>query len=338
MKSGNKLDPEKFLKESSGSQLIFKEAIVLEAHPQILDLSSGQMVADVILGRRVLNAVMVPFSLADISESINDFRWHACRIENHQVYLPYDGAQEFSTTYSDARWITRRIAQLSRPDWSEILSVAGFPDGVRDLVLEKLISRRNSLMECLGMGSATHFYVNSDVNYGDVVRNGKVIKADWPLYGTDFSGDDPESPVDGKEIFALFQSKVFSNVLFNFVDWVNRNKMPRTQLDKEIVDHQIDLAAKQFAEFIGTGEVTETPLGFWSTPYHNVNLIASRDVVAGSYLGSENTVQLADTVGINMATGLYVGVDGLPGKLGVNGRGQVFFTKTFTKTRAGKAS
>lgn len=54
-------------------------------------------------------------------------------------------------TYADARWMVRLIAQLSRRQIRDAVDLGGWPQPLRQLLVEKLISRRNQLVEAFGL-------------------------------------------------------------------------------------------------------------------------------------------------------------------------------------------
>ena len=85
------------------------------------NLSLGYLPPSVIQGRRLLNSILIPYALVEVPESVNMFPWHAGRIINKQFKMDFDNAENFSTTYGDARWMVRRIAALSRSDWKEVV-------------------------------------------------------------------------------------------------------------------------------------------------------------------------------------------------------------------------
>ncbi len=333
MERGNFIESSRWITipEDESFDVIFHDAVVLMPQPPFYDLSQGQMPAQVIGGRRLLNSLIVPFNLLDIPESVNAYLWHPGRVVNEQLNLAFDGARNFTTSYEDARWVARRILSLSRKDLAEVVGAAEFPEVVGELVLEKLISRRNFLRRVLKLESEFQ-----DIRFDDQITrapflvDGKLLRDRWEGFGVRFAHDDPESPLGKGEMGSLFKSKALSNLIGHLFRTINTDYIPHTNIAEEVFLHQIDLAGKQFAEFIGTGEVTEIPFGFWSTPFYGGNIIASRDIVAGSYLGTDNLVQLADTVGFNMNTGIFALADGMPTGYSLNTQAQVYFTTTYT--------
>ncbi|MCP5046900.1 MAG: hypothetical protein GY940_06990 [bacterium] len=54
-------------------------------------------------------------------------------------------------TYADARWMTRLLAELSRDQIEAAVELGGWPGSMGQLLVEKLIHRRNQLVKALGL-------------------------------------------------------------------------------------------------------------------------------------------------------------------------------------------
>ena len=321
--------------ETDDAILTLQDVVVLEGpDDQMYNLARGDMDSGVMQGRRLFNALLIPFSMTDAPESINLMSWTGGQIFNTQLLMPYEDAEAFSTSYEDARWITRRMLRLSRNEWAEVAAAARMPTEVTALVTEKLISRRNFLRKTLHLeNESQEIVVNPGINLGAPLVSGKLKDIEWPGYARHFAGVDPDSPLSGQEVVGLFKSKGLSAVIANTILQFNTRFAPGTDLGWKIFDHQLDSASKQFAHFIATKEVKKTPLGFWSTPFFNTNVIAGRDIIAGSYLGTENRVQLADTVGLAVDAGLFFLGEGLPTAVTVSSQAKISFVKTYTHVK-----
>src|SRR5690606_33132108 len=68
---------------------------------------------------------------------------------------------------------------------------------------------------------------------------------------------------------------------------------------------------KGLDHFIETGYMLDFPVGTWFSPVADLNLNLSRDVVVGNYLGTDNLVQLADTIGWSLQFGGHLGIENL---------------------------
>ncbi|MCB0393042.1 MAG: hypothetical protein KDD25_00705, partial [Bdellovibrionales bacterium] len=331
------IEPQRWIRDNVGdtdTTLTIKDALVSLSPVPFFDLSGGRVPASEIQGRRILNSAIVPFAITELTENVNASRWHVGQIANNQIIFPIPDGSAFSTTFEDARWILKRIGKLTRKDWDEVVEQAHFPPAVGGLFTEILISRRNQLRVPFELEKTIDKIKYDDhYSYGSEVVKGRLVKTDYPDWGAKFFEEDPKPRLSGYEMKNLFKSKVISNILGNMVSNFNSEIVPSTNIGKELFLHQIDLAARQYADYIGTGEVKEIPFGFWTTPYYNGNLIAARDVVAGSYLGTDNLVQLADTFGYSVGTGIFANADGLPSGYSLTGRAELFLTTTFTHVK-----
>ncbi len=66
-------------------------------------------------------------------------------------YLSIDIDIKGELTYSDAKWAVRKIAQLTRKQITDAFAVGGWPKCVQDIYVEKVISRRNDLVQNFGL-------------------------------------------------------------------------------------------------------------------------------------------------------------------------------------------
>ncbi len=317
--------------ETQDDELTFQDLVVIDNfEDSFYLLARGDMNSGIIRGRRLINSLLAPFALTDVPQSLNLFSPLPGRISNTQYCLPYEDADQFNPPFEDMRWITRRMLQLKRQDWEEIVKSADLPYEVSLVLTEKLLSRRNALREALKLeNESSEIPAQLGITSGERLINGKLIGKKWTGYAREFAGTDPNSPLSSEEIIGLIKSIGLSNAIANTVSEFNSRFLPRTDLGWEILDRQLDVSARQFGEFIRTGTVTPTPRGLWSTPYYNSNIIASRDILSGNYLGTENLVQIADTVGFAVDGGLFALGEGFPANVSVSGRAKIAFVKTY---------
>jgi hypothetical protein len=308
---------------------ILQDAVIISADNQIYDLSQGSITTETVQGRRVLNSVLVPYNLVDVPESVNLLTWHPGRIMNDMIYLPYDDADELNPSYDDARWSAKLIATLTRNDFVQIVAAGQYPAPVAALLLEKLVSRRNTLMSYFNV-SAAKLNFDPNVTLAPGLVAGKITQTDFPGYGSRFAYGDPLAPLSASEIRAFAKSRVFGNLIDNAVSQFNANIVPHGDLSKAVYDHQVQMAQNNFLHFLQTGQSGNTPMGFWTTPMFAGNLIVSRDIVTGSYLGTDNLVQIADSFGFSVEGGLFVGTDGLPSALSLSAQAKLAFVRTYT--------
>jgi hypothetical protein len=131
-------------------------------------------------------------------------------------------------------------------------------------------------------------------------------------------------------MWGLFKSKFLSNLISNLILQFNSRFIPGTDVAYKVFDHELNVAAKNFADFLMTKQVKKNPVAFWSTPFYNGHIIASREIIAGNYMGSDNLVQLADTVGYSINLGYAAILDNLPVNMAASGNLQLSVVQKFT--------
>ncbi|RME18559.1 MAG: hypothetical protein D6797_00165 [Bdellovibrio sp.] len=314
------------LEDKTSSYWDLQDALIVRGEPLTYSIALGPMNRQIIKGRRLLNALFIVYQLLYIPESVNLYQWNPGRLVNGSVYLPFEGAEEFYTSYEDARWILRRILSLSRKDFKDVVKQGFFPSEVEALVLEKLISRRNHLKDFFDLSvEFKDLPFDPKVSMGERLKEGKLKGQEWPGYGARFVYGDPASPLSKEEIVAFLKSKMISAALANLVVKVNSDLLPHTDVQKLLIEKQKQLAIERFKEFLKTGEVKKVPFGMWAEPAGALNLIASREVIAGSYLGTDNLIQLADAIGISADVGAFLASQGLPQGVFLGGEAKVFY-------------
>jgi hypothetical protein len=96
-----------------------------------------------------------------MSEQIEAFPWDlVSHTLNGRIEFNYhsvvDPSLRKQITWSDARWAVRLIAQLTRAQIEEAVALGHWPDSVGRLLVEKLIHRRNQLVQAFDLvGEAT---------------------------------------------------------------------------------------------------------------------------------------------------------------------------------------
>jgi hypothetical protein len=266
-------------------------------------------------GPRILRALAVIYALADLPESMNQLDWYSGHTANGSVILDTPDIANFACSLDDALWVMRRIAGLTRADFAAVTAGSYLPDPIAQVLTEKLIARRDSLVSIFSVPSPRIDF-NSGITIAPAVKKGKVLQQDWPGYASRFAFGDPQSPLQGLQWFALSVGE--SNALDNLVSMANE-ALPALTTQAAILQHQDGLLARAITEFLNTGKVTPVPFGLWVAPIAGGGFHVSRNAVIGDYLGTNNLVQLADEFGLSAQAGVMVGVDGLPGFAGVQG-------------------
>jgi hypothetical protein len=283
------------------------------------------------LTSRTLRSLIIPYALLDIGESINKVPWTVGRVENNQIVLPHFTLAQMNATYDDALWSARRLLSLSRSDLENIVLNAHFPAEVATLVTEKIVARRNSLRELFGLtNDFSQFAFDPKISHGKDLKDGVLEREEWPGYGARFAHGPPDSPFKdyGWFLFAEGQSMLIDQL----VDRVNRHL---SMFD--INDARMDYARNEFFRglnhFVETGEFLEQSVGTWFSPIVDGQLILSRDIVVGNYLGTDHMVQMADTFGYSIRLGGHLGIEGLPNGITGSASATLSYLRTYTHLR-----
>lgn len=288
--------------------------------------NSAMGVPNLAFNSRVLRSLLIPYAILDLKETVNQFSWIAGKIDNRAAVLPHFTGNNFATTIEDAQWILRKFNSLSRAEIKEAVDLSYFPKGVDALVLEKIISRRNSLNRLLSE-KAGALPVDQKLTIEGIVKKGVITKTDFPGYASRFAYGDAESPFEQLRYFlyAKLQSNVLDNAINKFNSYLKTYDLNKTRSD---------FFKKQFEDglnhFIETGELIPIGIGTWSQPMFGGQLIFSRDIVLGNYLGTDNIVQLADTFGGSVELGFNLGIEGLGNNLAGNFKASTSVVRTFT--------
>lgn len=292
-----------------------QDLIVMKDMNNLPNLAVGYLESDNIDTKRVLNSLIVPFSLTDMPESINMFSWSSGRIYSENVMLPYANAGIFTCTNDDAVWMTRRILSLTEADWKDIVNHSFLPSPVGALLFQKLKSRRNNLATLFRI---KHEKLPVDLGLTDqdgVVKNGKLQQEFFDGYGRRFKIPDPESPLSFGEMSSVVKTKAMNVGIELLVSAMNSASFLSNDVNGKIneINEQIGVEANKA---LSEGKPLSGLVKSYSMPTISGRLILSRDVVAGSYLGTDNLIQLVDTVGISISAGMASGLAGVFSKTG----------------------
>lgn len=334
--------PKNWVVEDLGDKLVLQDLVVMNSNYIIYNLAFG-VTPDMIQGRRLLSALAVPLAVVNLTESINMLRWNAGVVANKRVALYLDKLEEFQCTWDDARWITRRIEKLTRPEWKEIVASTNTPKAVQQIMLEKIISRRNSVMKLFKI-DAEQLPIEENINNGLELVDGKLTEQRWPGYASRFAHGDPESPLSDSDMKSWVKSRAISTAMEIALSQINQLPYLGTDIKALNTEQYKKHMADAVAQSVLDQKPVEIPVKAWVFPTLKGNLIFSRNLVTGTYLGTDNLVQLVDTIGITMSAGLYAGTMGIStSKIGSGGKsvmpiniaggGQATYVRTYAHLR-----
>lgn len=310
-------DIERWITSSPQGENFFyaQDLIIMEDQNTIPNLSVGYLSEDVIDGRRIFNSLLVPYALTDVPESVNMLSWVNGKVFSENVILPYENGETFTPSNDDAQWMARRILALTEQDWLEIVEGAHLPAPVAALMFEKMKSRRNHLSSLFGI-KAKKFKVDSDYTDQDkIVKNGKLEQEFFEGYGRRFKIPDPESPLSFSEMSSLFKAKLINQGIDLLVNAFNSAPWMSLDVSDKIAALNTDIGTKA-ENLLKEGKPLRGLVDGYVFPTVSGKLILSRDIVAGSYLGTDNLIQLVDTVGFSVSAGALGGLAGLFAKTG----------------------
>jgi hypothetical protein len=311
--------PESEPVSATDPSVVLQDLVLEPAWIEVPPLHWGILTAEALNSRRSLRAVLVPLTLLEIPESVNLFSFEPAKIFNESLVFKRPGAEAFQneTTVGDARWIARKIGTLSRKEWEEIIRAGHYPGDISALILEKTLARVNRLMELLSLREFQAFKYDSHLTLGSVI-NGKATREKVDGYALRFTYGDPKNPLRTSEL-ARFLGVTALNAALNFgLEQANRALQFRTPADR-IDDHREKTLARALEHYQNhPNEPFVQPFEVWGGPVGGMNLNASRNVMTGTYYGSESQIQLVDTFSIAADVGGFFGVSGIP-KVGVAG-------------------
>lgn len=318
--------------EENSDSLVIQDVVAMEAEDELYNLALGNDLGAIGAGRRVINSLVLPYAVMNIPESVNILNWSAARIVSNHVLLELDKSIDFNCSYEDALWMFKRLEKLSRQDWQEIVDASHLPPSVRAILIEKLIARRNSLGDSLKI-DYEELAVNANPNNAAGLEDGRITQETFEGYARRFSYGDPESPLASSDLSDYILSVGLSSAIDAAVSGINSLPFLGTDIAERNEAEVNNLIEEATAQSIESGEqVTELPLSSWIFPTFQGGLQLSRNIVAGSYLGTDNLIQLVDTIGVNVRVGAFIGVAGLS-PVSVGAQPNAFYTRNYSHIR-----
>ncbi len=264
---------------------------------------------------RAYRALIVPYSLVDVPESINRYSTKFASILSGHVILTHPSAESFSSvTYEDIRWLVRQMVDWTKDDYMEIVQAADYPKDIEPLVFAKLMYRVKNLFQTFKMKTAQPIQlpVLNITTKSGVVKNGKVMKEFVPGYPQRFSHGDRESPIKDGDMFRYLsiqgKTSLLSSLLGEF------NKRIQVLTTEQAVEKRTDVIKNRIINHIKTKpmEPLYQKVEAWGGPLGGISAYASRHVSSGTYNESSAAIQLVDNLSVSGSLGYFFAIDGLP--------------------------
>ena len=313
---------------SSTDKIQLQDVIIAPVNNKTFDLDYGYVAPQIIDGFRSLNALLVPYSLVEVPESINKFLPQPGQIYDQKLYLDYSlqnsDYDTFTTTFNDAKWISRKLSKLTREDFQDIVSQVNYPTSeISQLLVEKLIARRNWLTQTL-LPNEHIPLINNNLNFSKgLVKNGVITKQTsytnpkdvldpdkWYVgYGSRFSFEQKEAPISWEQIQSYMWTLLSTNLQANVIQQIN-DELPQTDLEKKSTQNNIDFQIDSFFNCVLTDDC-DPDTDYWNTPFFKFKLLNQRAVQFGSVFGTNNQIQLVEEFGVGLDAGVFFSALGL---------------------------
>ena len=283
-------------------------------------------------GERTFRALLIPFVIGDLGESINRYSINPFAVVGDVARVNYFDADYFSqTSGSDARWILRRMAQLTDADWHDIAEASSLPQQYRPLVESKLkINFRNSMRNFFSKTEFDSLYrLNSipklsSINSDDgSVKQGIVTLEKTPGYPQRFSHGPRQSPFESGDFLRFLKVKAQSDTFGWVIDQLV-TKVNKAEFQPHVLDQKIN--------GIEVGPSGVRPLVTASVLQGGVQANGARMITTGTFYGSSAPVQMVDTVSIGASIGYGRFAEALSGITSVRGA-NLSYVRNFTHVR-----
>ena len=137
------------------------------------------------------------FAFGRISrEKPSEYAWDIVKsTSNKKVKLNFWSFQPNSgfehVTYSDSRWMIRKMAELTRDQIEKAVELGGWPKEVGMLLVEKMISRRNQLVSAFGLEEEVGLlefdrHITTD---NKILVDGNLIQTEFEGYTQDYGNE-----------------------------------------------------------------------------------------------------------------------------------------------------
>lgn len=284
---------------------------------------------------RAYRALILPFALVDVPESINRYSPKLESVLSGNIVLTHPAAAAFgSCTYEDARWLMRRLQNFSAQDFSEIVRAGAFPAELEPLVLAKLYSRALNGLELFNLSNSMswpqpNLFPSSP---SGLVQNGKVTQEFAPGYPQRFAHGDRQSPFQDGDLQRYMGIRGKTAVIETAVNQLNDrlNLLKVSDLyakrGQEIQQRILDHIAKS------PNDPLYQPVESWGGPVGGFSLNAGRQVTTGTYYGSAAAIQLVDSLSVSANVGYFMALDGIP-KVSPMGGANIVITRDYTHVR-----
>ncbi len=328
---------------TTNHSLLLADLILESANPDYYDIANGSapdpIYASAAVARlsryRSYRALILPFTLVDIPESVNRYSPKLASILAGHVILTYPYGPSFgAATFEDVRWLTRRLLQLNEQDFKDIVLAGKFPPELNELIYAKLIHRVRNAAEMFNLNQDFILplpSLNINSNSGLVLK-GKVTRETVPGYPIRFSHGDRESPFTSGDFVRYLGIRGKSSLITTALGEFNKKLQVLTVQDASSKFTQ--KLRGQIADHIRNRprEALYKKVQAWGGPLAGFNVAATRNVATGTYYDSSAPIQLVDNLSVSAQLGYFMALDGVP-KVTPFGGANISLMRDYTHVR-----
>ncbi len=283
---------------------------------------------------RAFRALILPYSLVDIPESVNRYSAQGASLLSGHVVMNHPSAEAFSAaTYEDVKWLLRRMQSWTEKDFDEVVVAAEYPAEIQSLVKAKFLHRTKNLFDLFNLKFAV---VTPDLKINSpsgLVTNGKVTKEFVPGYPQRFSHGDRESPFKDGDFQRYLSIRGISSGLTTALGEMNKKLQALTIQD--IARNRGQDLQQRFLKHIKErpSEPFYQKVEAFGGPLLGANVYSTRHVSTGTYNESSAAIQLVDNVSIGANLGYFLTIDGLSNKVFPGAGANVMVLRDYTHVR-----
>lgn len=284
---------------------------------------------------RAYRALILPYTLIDVPESVNRYSPKAGSILSAHLVLTHPSAESFSaSTYEDVRWAIRKTINWTAADFREIVAAGQYPADIQEVVYRKLLYRWTNLLELTQLQSLQTLVLPS-LEYSSSsgsVKKGKIMQEFFDGYPQRFAHGDRESPFKDGDILRYLgihaRSTGISTLLSEF------NKKLQVLAMEDILQGRVKDIQEKIINHIRKRplEPLYQKVEAWGGPLAGANVYATRHVSTGTYNESSAAIQLVDNLSVSASLGYFVGIDGVP-KMRPGVGGNINIMRDYTHVR-----
>ncbi|MFN9067159.1 MAG: hypothetical protein ACK5V3_08015, partial [Bdellovibrionales bacterium] len=255
---------------------------------------------------RTYRALIIPFALVFIPESLNRFSPKMASIINDYVVLYHPLAGGFaSVTKEDILWLLKRMNNWNESDFREIFSLVNYPDSIKELAYRKTVARIRQLMEVMQLPVPAQ-WPQVDLNFTSqdgIVVKGRVVKEKVQGLPQRLTHGDRESPFKDDDWWRYAGIRTKTSLITTALSKLNE-KLEFLTLDKaqeKYAQNIVDQVREHFQK--NPGQPLDKGIQSWGGPVGGFQLQAARHVATGTYYGSSAAVQLVDMISASVSLG-----------------------------------